>query len=315
MGQTDQPDPSQMPPAEPASTAQLPAPPPPPPDTTGQPPAPPRRPAKKILAIIAAVLLLAGAIVGIALAAGGGNEAGAPEPASSPTVAPPFGLTATAEVVPFGVTLSWSAPSGDAEILGYKIFRDDLVIAAVPSQTTTYVDHNVFPGKVFTYEVVARGNGVLESERVSTQVEVPVPSMSAARVTGSFNVKAKTTSQHGFTNDLGSFTMGWDFAPKCDQGACSVVWRDLTEKTLTATLKRKGASYSGSDSGKFLGRCGSVLTDGTVTVTFHVTRAKAIGSDWRASKLVGTVTNTIPAQLGCVSAGATLSITATLLAS
>ena len=217
--------------------------------------------------------------------------------------------------MPFGVTLSWSAPSGDAKILGYKIFRDDLEIAAVPSQTTTYVDHNVFPGKIFMYEVVTRGDGVLESERASTQVEVPVPPLSAARVTGNFNVKARTTSQHGFTNSLGNFTMGWNFSPKCDQGACSVVWRDLTEKTLKATLKRKAASYSGSDGGKFLGKCGSVLTDGTVTVTFHVTRAKAIGSDWRASKLVGTVTNTIPSQLGCVSAGVTLSITATLLAS
>src|SRR5947209_1518935 len=117
MDQLDQPNPSSMPPPEPFYTAEFPVPPPPPPDTTVPPPSPPRRSARTFVAIVAAVVLVAGAIVGIAIAAGGGSkDAGAPQPASSPTIAPPVGLTGTAEVVPFGVTLSWSAPSGDAKI-------------------------------------------------------------------------------------------------------------------------------------------------------------------------------------------------------
>lgn len=311
MGQSDQPVPSARPPHEPTSTVELPAPPPAPTLPTGPPPFPPRRSGRKFLTIGAAFLLLAGAIAGVVLAAGGTKSS--PGPASSPTPGAPVGLTATAAVAPFAVTLSWSPPAGEPTILGYKVFRDQLQIAAVPAGSTTYTDQNVFPGELFTYAVVTRGNGVLESQRTSVQVEVPIPPVSAARVSGTFNVKAKTVSQQGFQDDLGSFTVGWNFAPKCDEGACSVVWKDVTEKTLKATLKRKGARYSGSDSGKFLGRCGSVLTNGTVTIFFRVTKAKAIGNEWRASKLVGTITNSIPSQLGCVSADVTLSITATVL--
>jgi hypothetical protein len=261
-----------------------------------------------------AVLLVAGAILGVALAAGSGEKtkAAARSLMASPSIESPIGLTATAAVAPFAVTLSWSAPGADAAILGYGIFRDDLEIAAVSADTKTYIDHNVFPGKSFTYEVITRGYGALESERASTQVKVPSPSLSVARVSGTFNAKLHTVSQSGYVGSLGNFTAGWSFAPKCDQGSCSVVWGDLGEKTLNAMLARRGLNYSGSDTGKFLGQCGLVMGDATVTVAFHVAKARARDGEWVATKLVGTLTEHHASQLGCTSGGATFNVTATL---
>jgi len=299
-------------PTEPVITVEPPFPPAPVPEVGGGPPSPPRRSGKKLLAIAVAVLLLAGAIVGGALAARGGGKKAAPSGSPSPTIGAPIGLAATVTVAPFAVTLSWTAPTGDTRILGYKIFRDDLEIAAVPGDTTTYTDPNIFPGKVFTYHVVTRGDGTVESERVSTQANVPTPPLSAARVAGVFNVKAHTMSQSGYIDPLGNFTVGWRFAPKCEQGACWVVWSDLTEKTLKTTLKRKGANYSGSDTGKFIGHCGKVLGNTTVTIAFHVAKARARDGEWVATKLVGTLTEHHASQLGCTSGGATFNVTATL---
>ena len=312
MERSDRASPIPSPPHDPASTDQLPSPPPQRPDAASQPPSYPRRSGKKLVAIGAAVLLVAGAIAGIVLAGGGGGPKSAPTRAHPPTPAAPVGLTATAAVAPFAVTLSWSEPSGSVKILGYKIFRDQLEIAAVPVGTTTYTDGNVFPGKTFTYGVVTRGDGVLESERVSAQVDVPVPAMTTARVSGTFNVKFRTVSQSGYVGSLGRFTAGWEFNPKCDHGACSVIWKDVSEKSLKTTLRRKGGNYSGSDAGKFLGHCGHVMGTTTVTLAFHITKARATDGEWLATKLVGTVTEHHPSQLGCTSGGATFNVSATL---
>src|SRR5205807_8341888 len=78
------------------------------------------------------------------------------------------------------------------------------------------------------------------------------------------NVKFRTVSQSGYVGSRRRFTAGWGFHPKCDHGACSVVWKDVREKSLKTTLRRKSGNYSSSDTGKFLGHCGHVM--GTTTV-------------------------------------------------
>ena len=49
------------------------------------------------------------------------------------------------------------------------------------------------------------------------------------------------------------------------------------------------------------------------TFSIRVVKAKAIDGDWRASKLVGTITQYDAPQLGCVTGRATISITLTLI--
>ena len=282
-------------------------------DASGQSPAL-FRVARAILPRVRAlVLVLAIGAFGVALMAGGRGGGTSPVPARAGTLGAPVALRATATLAPFEVTLSWSSPASPTAVVGYKVFRDNLQIAAVPLGTTTYTDRNVFPGRLFTYQVVSSGEGLAQSERATTQIALPVPPIGAAQVAGDFNVEAVTVSQHGFRGSLSKLTMGWNLTPACGTSACAVVWRDLTESTLATTLDRRGATYSGSDRGKFLGRCGSVVTEGTVTISFRVTKADEVGNEWRATKLVGTIGTAIPSQLGCVSAGATLSFTATLV--
>jgi hypothetical protein len=269
------------------------------------------------LVIGAAVLVILGVVIGAVLAAGGGKKPVAapspsvstsPSPSAPPIVPAPVGFAAKGQTAPFGVVLTWIAPAGPVQ--GYRIFRAGVQIAAVPSGTTTYTDSNVDAGKSYTYDILTRGEGLFQSTKVSTDVKVPVPALSTARLDGTFNVKLKTTSQYGYVGSLGSLTLGWNFKPKCGQGACNVTMKDLSIKDLKTTLTRKGATYSGTDSAKFIGSCGGVQGTSTITVELHVVKARAIEGEWRATKLEGTVVESHPSVLGCVSGGAHFSVTA-----
>jgi hypothetical protein len=281
-------------------------------------PDPARRSRTRLLLIGGGILVLLGAAIGIAIASGGSKKTGAlpgasspaASPSASPTVSPPTGFTAKGKTDPFGVVLTWSAPVGQS-VRGYRIYRAGIQIAAVPSGTTTYMDSNVAPGETYTYEILSRGEGLFQSTKVSTDVKVPVPALSSARLDGTFTVKFKTTSQYGYVGSLGNLTLGWDFKPKCKQGACKVTLKDLSIKDLKTTLTRKGVNYSGTDSAKFIGSCGGVQGTSTLTVDLHVVKARVIEGEWRATKLGGTVVESHPAVMGCTSGGAHFSVTAT----
>jgi hypothetical protein len=258
-----------------------------------------------------------GIIIGVVIGGGGGKEpAVSTSPSAStspsPTVAPPVGFTAEGQADPFGVVLTWSAPVGQA-VQGYRIYRAGVQVAAVPSRTTTYMDSNVTPGETYTYEILTRGKGLFQSSKVAADVTVPVPSLSSARLDGSFNVKFKTTSQHGYVGGLGSFRLIWNFKSKCDQGACDVTLTDFSIEDLKTTLRRNGVNYSGKDSTKFIGSCGSVQQASTLTVELHVVKADVIDVEWRAAKLEGTVVESHSSAFGCTSGGARFSITATFV--
>jgi hypothetical protein len=282
------------------------------------PPQPPQRSRARLFVVGGAIVVVLGIVIGIAVASGGGktpladiNPTGTPAPSPSPTVAPPVGFTAAGQSVPFGVVMTWSAPAGQA-VQGYRIYREGVQIATVPSETTTYTDSNVKAGKSYTYEIVTRGDGLVQSARVSTVVDVPVPPLSSARLKGTFNAKMKTTSQSGYTDNLGSFTLGWNFKPKCSEGACDVTWKDLFYKDFKKTLDRKGVNYSGSDSGTFFGTCGGAKGTSTVTLSIKVVKAKVIDGEWQATKLQGTVVESHASAFGCVGGGAHFTVTATL---
>ena len=90
-------------------------------------------------------------------------------------------------------------------------------------------------------------------------------------------------------------------------------WSQVGSSTLKGTFKRQGGSYSGSDVGKFNVRCGSTVVETTLVIHFHVTKAKAINGEWRATKFVGTLEQSEASQLGCVASHATMSINGSFL--
>jgi len=288
----------------PASTAPIPE--------VPQPPPPGRRRAVAVIAVVVA-LVVAGGVGAVIALSGGSSKAhpsAAPTAAPSPSLVPPAGLTASAE--PFSVTLSWSQPAGGASIDTYLIYRNDSPVDEVEAGTTTYSDKGVTPGKKYTYELKAKG-GTLETEFVSVSVTTPKPPVADARLAGDFNVNFTITSSTGFQTVDPHFTAGWHFKPKCKTGACEVTWSDLSEDSLKAALKRKGATYTGSDSGLFFATCGTHQVTSDITIDFKVTKAKGIDGEWLATRIEGTVTHFASAQLGCVSSSATMKIAGTLL--
>jgi hypothetical protein len=260
-----------------------------------------------------AFVVVAG-IIAVAVASGGGGKttSAKPGPAASPNVGPPLGLAGAADTGSIGVTLTWSAPTVKTEILGYLVYRQGTQIASVPADTTTYTDTNVTPGEVYTYGVVTRGTGILRSDRASATVEIPVPALTAARLEGVFDVTAKTVSQSGYVEKLGKVSLGWSFEPNCHTGPCGVHWADITSGSLRAILARRGKNYSGTDDGRFIGRCGSARLSSTLAIKIRVTKAEVVVGEWRAVRFVGTLKESHPSRLGCVSGGATFLVRGTL---
>jgi hypothetical protein len=284
-------------------------------------PTPPPRPILRIaLAALGVVVVAAVAVAAFVVRSRGGSAAPPTSPATSPPTTPgpsPSLVPVTdlsAEASFFSISLHWVQPPGATPVETYEVFRDGVELAFVLAPTTTYTDGTVVPGTSYSYEVEPRSSGgSVAAGRTAVSVETPVPSLASARVQGDFSVKVRVISQTGFQTFTNSYTLGWHFEPDCETGACRVTWTDLAQDSLRATLKRKGAAYSGSDSGRLNVKCGDAEVRSTLELSFEVIKAKGIDGEWRASRLKGTLMQSETAQLGCVASEAELSITATLV--
>jgi hypothetical protein len=280
------------------------------------PPPPPRRRGLWI-GVAAASALVVVAVAAVAVF--GGPDQSQPPPTAAPSAPPspvptipaPRGLHASATAVPLVVTVSWISPGDSA--LGYRVYRDGEQVGTVPAPRTSFTDTDVRPNHTYTYEVLTRGEGVLQSERVSVAVDVPLPPLSAARVEGVFDVKVHPTSQKGFTQTFKDYTTGWSFDPRCNTGPCRVVWTWTIYQGIQDTLHRKGAKYDGSDTGKLNVKCSDTVVRSTVEIEFRVVKAKAVAGTWTATRLTGTMKQTSDAQLGCVASSLIAKVTASLL--
>src|SRR6266508_3946508 len=161
------------------------------------PPVPPSPPPRRALwigvAAVVTVALVAAAV--IVLSAGEDPSTpgpatitpGLPSPTANPRMSPPLGVHAEATEIPLAVTVAWIAPPGT--VTGYRVYRDGDQVGTVPAPETSFTDNDVRPRHTYSYEVLATGQGLLQSERVGVSVTVPAPPLSAARVEGIFNVK------------------------------------------------------------------------------------------------------------------------------
>ena len=237
-----------------------------------------------------------------------GGEEGSPTRSAPKELLPPEGFSASRDG--FSVVLSWSAPTGSAKIVGYEVRRDGTPLEAIGADETTMTDFDVGPGHTYSYEIRSHGPAGF-SDPLSTDVRIPVPSLSSARLEGDFGVKSKVVSKSGYAKFDGS-VFGWHFKPKCRHGACDVLWRDVVDKHLHALLEHKHKRYAGSYSGLFLIKCSGTRSTSSVELSLEVVKARAIAGEWRVTKLKGTLSNSETAQFGCISSHAVQSLKATL---
>ena len=273
-----------------------------------------RKPRRRGILVGAALgmLIVAGGIIAL-LQPGGddgrapagtiGNDAHGVEPVSTVT-------DVEAEAKPFAVRLDWVAPEGEVE--GIVVLRDGARVGRLEPGDSTFTDRSALPATRYSYVVQSvRGGEFLRSEPI--RVKTPPAPLSLARLDGVYAIDARITSHFGFTDVADEFASGWRFRPVCRRGPCTVTFKDAQGNPLSGRLERTRVRYEGTGSSKF-GTCGNVSSTGTFTLRLEVVRAETVRDAWRASKLVGTFVERVPAQLGCVGAGVDYDITAKLIA-
>jgi hypothetical protein len=233
------------------------------------------------------------------------RAAAAPMTSPSPSVeplSPPVDPHARAK--PFRVVLTWlnvDATIGDD---GYEIRRDGAWIGSVDAGVLRFVDERVIPGRSLRYEIRTQSMDGRLSDPVSIDVSTPLPRLSSARVAGTFDVRADITSQFG-VRGYDDPTFGWRLTPTCATRACTFRLRDVVND-LTMVFDRKGDTYTASFTGRLGLSCGNTPVTSSGTVELRVEKAKVIGREWRAIRLVGGMRHSETQQLGCRSSGATL---------
>jgi hypothetical protein len=285
-----------------------------------------RKPGRRAIVLLTAALgtlIVAGGIIAL-LTLGGGDGQARPEDLGddgqvppetigngAPAVEPASNVTAIeAEAKPFAVRLDWVAPEGEVEAL--VVLRDGARVGRLDPGETTFLDRSALPATRYSYVVQSVRDGeFVRSEPL--RVKTPPAPLSLARLDGVYAIDARSTSHFGFTGVADEFASGWRFRPVCRRGPCSVTFKDVQGNPISGRLERTRARYEGAGSSKF-GTCGNVTSTGTFTLRLEVVRAKTVRDAWRASKLVGTFVERVPAQLGCVGAGVDFDITAKLMA-
>jgi hypothetical protein len=202
------------------------------------------------------------------------------------------------------VVLVWRPPRSGA-VTNYRISRDGLALGVTRPPATRYVDEGAAPGATLTYEVVVVTDGLPASEPAVVRIRTPLPPLKDARLVGVFNVKLRRTSTYGISDVPEKSSAGWRFRPECSTGPCDVRWTENFADLPALELTRDGARYEGSATGKPGVTCGGTESTGSYSLVVRVVAAELIAGVWQATKIEGTWSYSVPAQLGCRSGGTT----------
>ncbi|HEX6208458.1 MAG TPA: hypothetical protein VF058_08900 [Actinomycetota bacterium] len=207
------------------------------------------------------------------------------------------------------MTLRWGAPSAGATADTYGVYRDGTLLENLEAGSSTFVDTTVLPEQEYEYLVRTLSKGV-SSEDATVDVETPAAPLALARVAGTYDIRARTTSRSGYDDYPDQQTRAWSLKPRCKEGTCDVVWRDLAGKDQPIRLSRKGPSYRGSGSSRTFALCQGVPATSSVDVALTVEKAKVVKGRWIATRLTGTLHHAESAQLGCGTSSIDLAVRA-----
>jgi hypothetical protein len=269
-------------------------------------PEPPPAHRGRSLAIALVVLLLAAGGVTAVVVATSNSRRGAEATSPSSSFEQPGGIPAapasfTAQAASGGeIDLSWAAPPPGPSVSGYNVFREGQLIAQPDATATTYRDYGVGPSSTFTYAIEAV-SGSARSIQSTLVVSTPkAPALSAARVTGGFNIKGSFTKEN-FTNrqDGEKYESFWFFTPTCSGSDACTVKTSGEGEGKPQRLKLKRGTYSGAIDIPHGGQCGSKKLTETQTIEFTVVKAAFTNGIWEATKISGTSRFDVPSTARC----------------
>ena len=290
------------------------------PDTAEAPEQEPRGRSRRRRVLVATSIVAAVAAIAIVVAFNGSDagDATAPvaqEAASEPTevLPPPTPRRLRGEPRPYEVTLTWERGSGEGPIDHYEVYRDGRLIATVHVLDEQYVDDDVLPRTRYSYELEAVGDPPEAGSTSATlRVATPAAPLATARLAGVFSVSLRLDSSYGITG-VDDLTAGWRATPKCGDGPCGVRLKDINGALPVLDVAQDGAAYDADGSGNVGFTCGGVAQSTSYRLHLRVVAADTVGGGWRATKVEGTLTYSIPEQLGCRSGGVSYSVTGRLV--
>jgi hypothetical protein len=258
---------------------------------------------RRTLVVLALVFVVLAGVVAVIVGPWSDSDSSPSAPHDEGSLVPDLDAPTAlvADRAAFRIRLDWEGSDGEVQM--YEVTRNGDVVATLPPGRTRWLDNGVFPASRYRYAVRAVDAFGVPSDPATIAVRTPSAPLAFARLQGLYDVTLITESKFGYGTFSARHNTGWRFVPVCDEGACDVDWRDTNSHELAARLDRMGASYEGSDSGRFNIQCHGRPLVSTLTFRLHVTRAKVVGDAWRAAALEGHLTQREGAQLGCRAAG------------
>ncbi len=128
-----------------------------------------------------------------------------------------------------------------------------------------------------------------------TDGQDPKPKLADARLRESWQLdyRVKSAGVSGLQGTTYHYVFHFD--PHCTDGACDVTMS--TDPSIV--LQRNAAAYKGDATANFGSTCNGAAIPSHATVFVRVTRAAMKDGKWTATKLTGSVKQTIAAQQGC----------------
>jgi hypothetical protein len=216
---------------------------------------------------------------------------------------PPLAVTTLRATRPTigNVVLTWRVDPSGTRPERFGVLRNGTQLASVGPKVVRYRDRNATPGKTYVYSVIALAKGGISALQ-NIRVQIPLPPLAAARLSGSFQAKVLLTAENGYTElEVGDrLTEIWYFDPQCGSGACAtrvsnyeVGGLTVPMASWTIQLKRDGARYAGTTKAN-ISTCIGLPVDDTIAVTLQVSRAKMVNGAWTATAWTGTYKDTAP---------------------
>ena len=163
-------------------------------------------------------------------------------------VAPSASTVTFSQVAATTAEVDWTAASDNAGVTSYRVYRDDVLVATVSTDSMSWVDDTLLPSTAYAYQVEAldaRGNATL-----SARASVTTPagsyyrfvSLNSGRCLGSSASSTQSASQVYLSDCITNADgQGWGLAPRTD-GSVRIYPKSATAMSLGTTSSDAGSS-------------------------------------------------------------------------